>query len=382
MNDDLILELSRKKIFCAMKTRFYLHDYTGADGTAQIIYAVTINRTRKRIYTGYFCRPEDWDRKGQRTKDDAEINLILDNMASKAIKIKTFYFLSKKEMSLDSFLTEYFNNTPSFDFNSFMINEIEKQCANPNTLKKHKSIHKKLRTYQEVIPFTDIDFEFINTYRAHLRKLGNNKTTENSNIKIIKHYLKTAQRYGILLNLDLDDLKPGSCSGNRTAIDMADIKKLKGYLFSEYIKDNWKLSLGYFMFAYNTGMRISDIRNLRRDELTDYISFKTVKTQKQQDMKLNNNAKSILQNDPRLFRQFITQQKINEHLKIIAKFLGIKKKLTLHVARHTFATNYLKAGGKVHDLQLLLGHSNIQTTMIYVHLANDSALETVHLLDD
>src|SRR5690606_139191 len=161
---------------------------------------------------------------------------------------------------------------------------------------------------------------------------------------------KLAQRYGILLNIDLDLLQPGSCSGNRTAISIEDIRKLQSFLFSAFIRPNWKLTLGYFLFAYNTGMRISDLRNLRRNHLTDYLSFKTVKTNKMQEMKLNNNTKAILNNDPRLFNEIITQQKMNLQLKEIGKFLGIRKKLTLHVARHTFATNYLKAGGTVHNL--------------------------------
>lgn len=381
MNDQMIFEMSRKKFFCDMKTRFYLHDYVSADGESQIIFSVTIMKKRKRVYTGYFCEPQNWDRIKQRTTNDPQMNLILDNILSKATKIKTFYFLTNKPMSLDSFLNEYFSQTPSFDFNSFMLREIEKLCSNKNTKKKHMSIHKKLQTYRENLPFTDITFEFLNNYRSHLRNIGNNKTTENSNIKIIKGYLKLAQRYGILLNIDLDLLQPGSCSGNRTAISIEDIRKLQSFLFSSFIRPNWKLTLGYFLFAYNTGMRISDLRNLRRNNLTDYLSFKTVKTNKMQEMKLNNNTKAILNNDPRLFNEIITQQKMNLQLKEIGKFLGIRKKLTLHVARHTFATNYLKAGGTVHNLQILLGHSSLETTMVYVHLDTSDALETVHLLD-
>lgn len=380
--DTTTLELSRKKSFCTVKTRFYLHGYLNSEGKTQIIFSVTVYGNRKKIYTGFYANPNFWDSKKQRVKNDENLNLILDNLFAKATQIQTFYFLTKRELNLESFLNEFFSQTPSYDFNSFMLNEIEKQCANPNTLKKHKSIHKKLKEYKEVIPFTEINFQFIVNYRAHLRKIGNNRTTENSNIKIIKHYLKTASKYGITLNLDLDEIKPGSCSGNRTAISQDDIKKLSGYFFSEYIKSNWRLSLGYFLFAYNTGMRISDLRNLKRSELeADYIEFRTVKTKKIQEMKLNNNAKALLRHEPRLFRDFITQQKINEQLKQIAAQVGVRKKLSLHVARHTFATSYLKAGGSVHHLQKLLGHSKIETTMIYVHLNMEDALETVHLLD-
>jgi integrase/recombinase XerD len=50
---------------------------------------------------------------------------------------------------------------------------------------------------------------------------------------------------------------------------------------------------------------------------------------------------------------------------------------TIHAFRHTYATNYLRRGGSVAFLQRLLGHSDIQTTMAYVHLATED-LQAVH----
>jgi site-specific recombinase XerD len=63
------------------------------------------------------------------------------------------------------------------------------------------------------------------------------------------------------------------------------------------------------------------------------------------------------------------------------KFLGINKKISFHVARHTFATLFLKMGGKIQNLQQLLGHSSISTTMIYSHIILADANEEVFLLD-
>ena len=58
-------------------------------------------------------------------------------------------------------------------------------------------------------------------------------------------------------------------------------------------------------------------------------------------------------------------------MKDIAIASGIRKNLTMHVARHTFATEYLRRGGHVHVLKELMGHSKINTTMIYVHVDSD-----------
>ena len=50
-------------------------------------------------------------------------------------------------------------------------------------------------------------------------------------------------------------------------------------------------------------------------------------------------------------------------------------KLGAHTLRHTFATMYLRTGGGTRQLQDILGHNKIETTMIYVHLAGNDVAE-------
>jgi site-specific recombinase XerD len=47
------------------------------------------------------------------------------------------------------------------------------------------------------------------------------------------------------------------------------------------------------------------------------------------------------------------------------------KMIRFHDIRHTFATNYIIHGGRIEDLQLILGHSDLTTTKIYIHLAEN-----------
>ena len=161
------------------------------------------------------------------------------------------------------------------------------------------------------------------------------------------------------------------------------MKKLLKFFESGFIKDNWKISLGYFLVACFTGLRVSDVLALRRKDLNrEVIRIKIVKTKNDIPVKISKKAREIITDNPELFEKFYTEQTINKHLREIAKHIGIYRKISMHIGRHTFATSYIRAGGDIFYLQKILGHSNIQTTQIYTHISEDEAIETVNILDD
>ena len=113
-----------------------------------------------------------------------------------------------------------------------------------------------------------------------------------------------------------------------------------------------------------------------------YASRETIKTKKVQKIQLNRTVKKIIEGEPRLFVEFKEQQVLNRELKTIAERCNIRTVLSMHVGRHSFATNFLRKGGKVQELQVLLGHSSIETTMQYVHIVEAEAMQSVFWLDD
>jgi integrase/recombinase XerD len=65
----------------------------------------------------------------------------------------------------------------------------------------------------------------------------------------------------------------------------------------------------------------------------------------------------------------------------MAKRSGIKKRIHTHTLRHTYAVHFLNAGGRIPQLQQLLGHSNITTTLHYLKYAHRVQIETPTPLD-
>lgn len=72
---------------------------------------------------------------------------------------------------------------------------------------------------------------------------------------------------------------------------------------------------------------------------------------------------------------------IQRSVQLAAKNAGILKHVTPHVLRHSFATHLLKAGTDIRTIQTLLGHKDLNTTMIYAHINDNEAISAVSPFD-
>lgn len=76
----------------------------------------------------------------------------------------------------------------------------------------------------------------------------------------------------------------------------------------------------------------------------------------------------------------ISNQKMNEYLLEIANLCVINKKITCHVARHSFATLCLTEGMSIETVSKLLGHTKIKTTQIYARIIDKKLSEDMDKL--
>jgi site-specific recombinase XerD len=73
---------------------------------------------------------------------------------------------------------------------------------------------------------------------------------------------------------------------------------------------------------------------------------------------------------------------VNKAIKTAAKKVGIKKRISAHTFRHSFATHLLERGTDIRTIQALLGHKDVATTMIYTHVLQQGGHGVASPLDD
>ena len=148
-----------------------------------------------------------------------------------------------------------------------------------------------------------------------------------------------------------------------------------------------------FIFSCFTGLAYIDVANLTQDNIRKsfdgnlWIITKRQKTNTDVNVPLLDIPKMILKKykgnlpDGKIL-PVISNQKLNAYLKEIADVCGIKKNLTFHLARHTFATTTTLAKGvPVETVSKMLGHTNIETTQIYARITNNKISNDMQGLD-
>ncbi|WP_445458453.1 tyrosine-type recombinase/integrase [Flavobacterium sp. HNIBRBA15423] len=387
---DTLADTQQKRV-SMIKTNFSIRRDITVRGEHPIYLNISRNGyKRERIHLQVYLKPVNWiaDTEEIRVTSDEiyDKKLILDNIKKKLTDIKTVYRLSDLNLTPEILRQEYEDRLSRVNFISFFSEalKLEKSKIKGGTYNRYFSVYAKIKEYQEYVPFNTLNLAWFNKYRNYLKfKKHNRETTINSNFATIKKILNIAKKNNIKLMFDVEDIKVGRTDGEKTYLSKEELKKCMDYYFSGFINRSNRLILGYFLFSCMTGLRISNVMRLNRNQLLgNDFSLVIVKGDKDKTISLNQKAKDIINHTEELFIKKYSDQHINDELKTIMKSLGITKNVKFHSARHTFATLFIKMGGKVELLQMLLGHSKLSQTMHYVDIVQADANEQIFLLDN
>lgn len=358
------------------------------DGTVALCLQVFCGKERLRIALKVFCRPEDWDAERQEVKKTApdckKINALIGKYKAKAEEIFWDARMSERPVTATQFL-EQLDTTPNLgSFSDWMEKEIGKEAdiREAATVKSYVTTIRHLRNFRKNIAFHDLSFSLIQEFDRYLKK---NKIANNGRAKyhrVVRKFILLAQKKLRRVPNPYAEFKFKEEYTEPVWLTPPEITALMDLYNSGTLPAIEEKVLRHFLFQMVTSVRVGTLIALRPDAVEgDILIIPPVKnTKRVVRVPLSEVAKELIakrDGDKNKMFDCYTDVTMNRVLKDIAKKAGIKKNVTTHVARHTFGFMYLYAGGKLEELNEIMGHSKIETTMIYTHVDYGKKMEGV-----
>lgn len=373
-------------------------DKKNKNGIVPLALQVFVNKQRDVIPLYIYIDEKYWDAKERCVKNSHPealyYNADIANAKTNVAAIRTMADQKKIKLTKDRFRAQLTQSISNADFVTFAFDEIEKRKGEikESTRLQHKSSIRKLQKFRKKIPFSEIDKFLVIEYERWLYRKGNTINTVGTALKKLQTYLNLAIDAGYDFPNPFASFKIKKGESRKVFCRIAELHTLLNKYDSRSLSDSLQESLLLFLVESFSSLRISDIKRIDKSWITgkelSYEPVKGSKKQKRITFDLPDIALRLLKD---LFvlkatKKLKSDQKVNDDLKLIAVTCGIQKPLTTHAARHTFATLYLSLKGTergtVQALQIILGHSRIETTMIYVHLVEESVNEQIKNFDN
>ena len=320
--------------------------------------------------------------------------LLSENKLITAQAIKARYLGEDEQHRSLLELFEYHNTTMSKNLHKDTMRHYK---TTQNYLKSFLS--KKIKT--DNIYLSNLDYSFIVDFEYYLkaheptdhqRKISNNTA--------MKHLQRLRKMVTMAYHLEWIDRDPfvrfKSSFEKREREFLSESELLKLENFHSPV-NRLNIVKDLFVFSCYTGISYIDLNKLTRDNIVkgidgnEWLITKRQKTKTNVKIPLLDKAIELIfkyENHPRVIANNgilprLSNQRINAYLKEIADLCKIKKHLTFHIARHTFATTVtLSNGVPIETVSKLLGHTKIATTQIYARVIERKVSDDMNILRD
>jgi site-specific recombinase XerD len=364
---------------------FVLKPDTNKKGLNPIYLRAFQNGKKIEIATSVTLPEKDWSKSLQRVKRRNKLhkryNLILDAYDKKALKM-IVNNLVHEEIPLT--LTQFKNHILSAgqvegSFTDYIMHHLNenKSRLRLESWWSYKSQITKLLKFKKTISFADITEKFINDYHHYmLYTLHNNENTASKSLRSLRTFVNIALRYGYIKNNPFRFITIKKVDGKRDFLTSDELNKLsQAYFTGKIIKTIEREILQYFLFSCYTGLRYSDLKSLRMESIKENkVRINMHKTGHFISIPLTQKALELLPENTTSDSELVFRIYCNKVTNRILKQIGIRyeipKKVTCHVARHTFATVSITLGIPIEVVSKLLGHTNLKTTQVYAKIVD------------
>ena len=289
---------------------------------------------------------------------------------NKHIGVDTPVRNTSKKKSKES-VTEAKDERINESFLDFMHDAIVKEKSAATTKRQKFVALDALRRWGGIVTFADISTKKLREYDAWLREDGTRTDVAVNNYhKRTKMYVRQAYEKGIIDKdyYSMVHFPRGKCK-ERNPLTEAELMKLRTVELPQRearVRD-------LFIFSAYTGLAFCDAQAFDFFTMTEqrgdmfYIDGSRMKTGTKFYTPILPPAMEVLKRYNFELPK-ISNQKGNDYLRIVKSIAGIRKPLTFHVARHSFATLSLSHDVPIEKVARMLGHTDIKTTQIYAKI--------------
>ena len=392
---------------------------TDAAGRSVVYLVAHFNQQRLRLSTNEKCLPAQWDEKRQQFRRSypgfQEANELLAALSARVVEAHRRQ-RAEGLTPTPQRLKEALNPAPApvvleqslvllmgefrdvLRGRGYMRDTLRHYLVSHNWLRDFEA-HRKRKLLAGAYSLEDHDA--LLHYLTLVRKLAPNSVyTLVKNLKALLNHLRDERGYP--LSIDVRQIKATYAEVEKVYLSAGEMLRLERAV----LPTNLVPARDVFLFCCYTGLRYSDVSSLHRGHVAGWdggqvLRLTQSKTRRPVSVYLTEAARGILEKyagERVKLLPVYQNQVMNRYLKRICRLAGVtdavevadvragrlEKRMqlkyelvTMHTARHTFATQSLLRGMPVEVLQKVLGHSNIKTTLIYAKIVEDFQHQTM-----
>ena len=390
---------------------FYIRrDKTNKKGEAPVFMRLTINGERADASIKRFIEPHAWNsakgKANEKSRGGKDLNLYLDAISANILRIQRDLELDKKEVSAQIILNRYLGKEQSdrhtlmevFRAHNEKCRALSGISLAPGTVIRYETTLRLTEaflrtTYKKEDCYLDeITHQFVEDYDFYLRTVR--RCCHNTTTKYLLNFKKIIRIALAKGWMKKDPFAQVHFHFEPVEREFLEKQELKVLLNKEITITRLAQVRDIFCFCCLTGLAFMDVQQLKPEHLVADIHGKIwirkarQKTKNMCNIPLLDEAQKIIdryRDHPYcqthgVLLPVCSNQKMNSYLKELADICGIRKNLSTHCARHTFATLTLASGATIDNVAKMLGHANVNMTRRYAKVLDSSIMRDMEVV--